>query len=243
MPRLSGRGAGVRGRVIVYLIASSTTTVAARITLTCDAGQAVAYVAPMIRSLIPRLSVLLSIAGAAPTAVALPTEPPPPAPTEPTLQGAYGDWSLYEFQQDGGPVCYLASRILKSSESVPGRRPSFMLITNRPGEGRWGVVSVVAGYAYQEGSTVTVAIGRRQFHLFTDRDTAWAEDSDDPLIVAALRGGSTLNVNGHMKDGPVVSDNFSLKGAAQALAVLDQTCPMPGRPVPKAHGKKRKKAS
>ena len=196
----------------------------------------------MIRPSTLWLLLVLSTAVAAPGAGAQQAEPPTPGPTEPTLQGAYGDWSLYEFQQDGGPVCYLASRILKSSASIPGRRPSYVLITNRPGEGKGGVVSVVGGYAYQDGSIVTVAIGRRQFHLFTDRDTAWAEDSDDPLIVAALHSGATLNVSGHMKDGPVITDNFNLKGAAEALIALDKACPMPGRPAAKAAHKKHKKA-
>jgi invasion protein IalB len=172
---------------------------------------------------------------------AVPPDQPASEATEPVLQGAYGDWSLYDFQENGGPVCYLASRILKSSEPVPGRRPSYVLITNRPAEGKKGVVSIVAGFSYQEGSPVTVAIGRKQFHLFTDRDTAWAEDGNDSQIVAAIRGGSTLNVNGHAKDGPVISDNFSLKGVGQALAALDQACPMPGKPAAKAVAKKHKK--
>jgi hypothetical protein len=87
---------------------------------------------------------------------------------------------------------------------------------------------------------VTVAIGRRQFHLFTDNDTAWAEDAIDPQIVQAIHGGSALNVSGRMKDGPTIIDNFSLKGAAEALNALDQACPMPGKPPAKAAHKKRK---
>jgi len=174
---------------------------------------------------------------AAPTSVA-PT--PPSAPT-PEVQGAYGDWSLYEFEEGGYPVCYLASRVLKSSEFVSGRAPSFVLITNRPGEGKWHVVSVVGGYTYQDGSSVTVAVGRHQFHLFTDNDTAWAEDAIDPLIVQAIHSGSSLTVNGKVKDGPILTDNFSLKGAAEALNALDKACPPPGKPAKAVH-KKRKKA-
>ena len=186
--------------------------------------------------------------GPAPAAPAAPSAPAAPAPAAPTaaptpeVQGAYGDWSLYEFEEGGYPVCYLASRIMKSSESVPGRAPSFVLITTRPGEGKWHVVSVVGGYAYQDGTGVTVAVGRHQFHLFTDNDTAWAEDGVDPLIVQAIHGGSSLTVSGKMKDGPAIADNFSLKGAAEALNALDKACPPPGRPASKAAHKKRKKA-
>ena len=157
------------------------------------------------------------------------------------VQGAYGDWSLYQFEEGGYPVCYLASRIMKSSESVPGRGPSFALITNRPAEGKRHVVSIVAGYPYLDGSTVTVAIGRRQFHLFTDNDTAWAEDSVDPQIVTAVRGGgSKIMVTGRPQGGPTILDTFSLKGAAAALAALDNTCPVSGNSPPKPIRRKKK---
>ena len=199
------------------------------------------------RPIYPPIALVLALsavpAGGAPQAPA-PTvaAPLPTATAGPAVQGAYGDWSLYEFQENGNRVCYLASRIMKSSESVPGRVPSFVLITNRPAESKRHVVSVVAGYPYVEGSPVTVAIGRKQFHLFTDNDTAWAEDTVDPLIVQAIHGGTGLSVSGHMKDGPTIVDNFSLKGAGEALNALDQACPMPGKPAKLAH-KKRKAAS
>jgi len=196
---------------------------------------------PMIRRTIFWLLALMTVPLAQDAMAAVPVEQPDPAAAEPSLQGAYGDWSLYNFQENGGPVCYLASRILKSSDSVPGRQASYILITNRPAEGKKGVVSIVAGYSYQDSSTVTVAIGRKQFHLFTDHDTAWAEDSNDPQIVAAIRGGSTVNVNGRAKDGPVITDNFSLKGIGQALAALDQSCPMPGKPLAAAPARKHRK--
>lgn len=178
---------------------------------------------------------------AQPAAAPSPAPPAPISPPTPEVQGAYGDWSLYQYEENGYPVCYLASRFMKSSESVPGRTPAFVLVTNRPGEAKWHVVSVVSGYPYQDGSGVMVAIGRRQFHLFTDNDTAWAEDAADPLIVQAIHGGASLSVSGHMKDGPAITDSFSLKGAAEALAALDKACPEPGKPGMKATHKKRKK--
>lgn len=219
------------------------------------------YVAPMISPKTPgqyrfgKAGAVIAVAVASALlagacAAAVPPDPAPagaatPAgPTEPVAQGAYGDWSLFDFQENGGPVCYLASRPLKSSASVPGRKGSYMLITNRPAEGKAGVVSIVSGYTFQAGSTVTVAIGKRQFHLFTDSDTAWAEDSDDSLIVAAMHGGTTLSVTGKTSDGTVVTDGFGLKDMVQALAALDKDCPVPGKVLAKpVQKKKRKKPS
>jgi invasion protein IalB len=167
---------------------------------------------------------------------------------QPALDGLYFDWSLYEMQENGNRVCYLSSGLERSSDSVPRRRPAVVLVTNRPAEGKKGVVSVYAGFPYDEGSTVLMSIGRRQFHLLVSGGTAWAEDSDDLQILAAIRGGSTLVVTGRMKNGPTTTDTFSLKGFGPALSALDQDCPMPGglphvAAVHKGHhGKPRKKS-
>ncbi len=149
----------------------------------------------------------------------------------PSLEGLYFDWSLYEMQENGNRVCYLSSGLERSSDAVPRRRPSYVLITNRPAEGKRGVVSVIGGFPYDDGGTVLLSIGNKQFHLFTNGGIAWAEDSDEPQIIAAIRHGSTLVVTGRMKNGPTTTDTFSLKGFVPALAALDHACPVAGAPA------------
>jgi len=163
---------------------------------------------------------------------------------EPSLEGLYSDWSLYGLQENGASVCYLSSGLERASDPVPRRRQAYVLITNRPAEGRRGVVSVDPGYTYEDGSTVLMTIGRKQFQLVARNGFAWARDNEDPQIVAAIRGGSTLVVTGRMKGGPATTDTFSLKGFPKALAALDQACPIAGAApatAPAQH-KKRKKA-
>jgi invasion protein IalB len=159
---------------------------------------------------------------------------------EPSLEGLYGDWSLYGLQENGNIVCYLASGLERSSDPSIRRRPPRILITNRPADGAKGVVSVDPGYIYEDGSTVLLAIGRRLFHLFTSGAAAWAQDSEDPQIIAAIRAGSTLVVTGRMKDGPATTDTFSLKGFGPALTALDHACPMAGPALAPAHRKRKK---
>lgn len=170
----------------------------------------------------------LCLGAAFPTAKA--AEQPAAAPQSPSPEAKFEDWSLYTFEEDGKPVCYIASRIQRSSESVARRKTSFILITNRPAEGRKGVVSIAAGYTYQEGSPVTLTIGRNRFRLFTDVDTAWANDSDDPKILAAVKSGKTAAISGQVKGGPTAIDTFSLRGSSAALGALDRACPMPTPP-------------
>jgi len=165
---------------------------------------------------------------------------------QPSLEGAFNDWSLYELQENGNPVCYLSSGLERSSDNVPRRRPAVVLITNRPAEGRKGVVSVDPGYIYEDGSQVLMSIGRRQFHLYTKGGQAWAEDGDDPQIIQAIRGGSTLVVTGRMKNGTATTDTFSLRGFGTALAALDRACPVAGQksaaaPAAAPHRTRKKK--
>jgi len=165
---------------------------------------------------------------------------------QPSLEGAFNDWSLYELQENGNPVCYLSSGLERSSDNVPRRRPAVVLITNRPAEGRKGVVSVDPGYIYEDGSQVLMSLGRRQFHLYTKGGQAWAEDGDDPQIIQAIRGGSTLVVTGRMKNGTATTDTFSLRGFGTALAALDRACPVAGQksaaaPAAAPHRTRKKK--
>lgn len=148
---------------------------------------------------------------------------------EPSLEGAYNDWSLYALQENGNLTCYLSSGLERSSDNVARKRQAVVLITNRPSEGRKGVVSVDPGYIYEDGSQVLMSIGRKQFHLYTKGGQAWAEDADDPLIIQAIRTGSTLVVTGRMKGGPATTDTFSLRGFGTALAALDRACPVAGQ--------------
>jgi hypothetical protein len=160
----------------------------------------------------------------------------------PSLEGLYFDWSLYSMQENGSRVCYLSSGLEHASDPVARRRQAFVLIINRPTEGRRGVISVDPGYTYEDGGTVLMTIGHKQFHLIGKNGSAWAQDNEDPQILAAIRGGSTLVVTGRMRNGPATTDTFSLKGLPKALAALDQTCPVAGAAPATVPHKKRKKA-
>jgi len=143
-------------------------------------------------------------------------------------------------EEDGNRVCSLSSGRESSSDYVPRRRPAYVLITNRPAESKRGIVSVIGGLPYEDGGTVLLSIGRKQFRLSAAGGTAWAEDADGPQIVTAIRHGSALVVTGRMKDGPTTTDTFSLKGFVPALAALDQACPVPGAPKEPVEHKRRK---
>jgi len=184
---------------------------------------------------------LLAFAAAMPMSAVSAQEAAADERVQPSLEGAYNDWSLYGMQENGNPICYLSSGLERSSDNVPRKRPAVVLITNRPVEERKGVVSVDPGYIYEDGSQVLMSIGRRQFHLYTKGGQAWAEDGDDPQIIQAIRGGSTLVVTARMKGGTATTDKFSLRGFGAALAALDRACPVAGQTAAPAPHRTRKK--
>lgn len=163
------------------------------------------------------------------------------AQTDPIPKGTFGDWSIYTYREKGGPVCYAAAKLPpgagNSGNGAP-KRTGWVMITHRPGEKTRGVVSVVPGYTFKDRSTALVSVGGKQFTLYTQGDTAWAADADDPRLVEAIRSSALLAFTGTTKDGAAQVDNFSLGGAASAFDALDKSCA--GGAAPKKKSKKKR---
>ncbi len=75
--------------------------------------------------------------------------------------GNFGDWSAFQFSEDGNPACYMSSQPTKASGDYTKRGDIFAIVTHRPAEKRIGEVSIIAGYSYKEYSAVHIAIGNQ----------------------------------------------------------------------------------
>lgn len=144
---------------------------------------------------------------------------------EPRLMGTYGDWSAYMFKEEGGKVCYIASKPKKDEGDYTKRGDIFALVTHRPAEGTRDVFSYIAGYAYKSGSDVTVEIDSDKFVLFTQDDTAWTPDAEtDKTLSAAIRKGSKMVVHGTSSRGTKTTDTFGLSGSSKAYDKITEEC-------------------
>jgi len=140
--------------------------------------------------------------------------------------GENGDWKAYTFRKGEATVCYMASAPRKSVGDYTKRDPAFVLVTNDPTTGGRGEVSLVAGYAYKDDSTVSVAIGGRTFDLFTANDKAWTQGpEDDRDMVAAMVNGSDMVVKGVSSRSTETTDTYSLIGFTATKKTIDKTCP------------------
>jgi invasion protein IalB len=139
--------------------------------------------------------------------------------------GAFGDWSSFQFTEDGNTACYMSSEPQKAVGKYKKRGEIYAIVTHRPAENRIGEVSIVAGYSYQKDSTVEITIGKQAFDLFTQDDAAWAPDGDtDKQLVQAMKKGSKMVVKGTSARGTLTTDTYSLTGFTKAYRAISKAC-------------------
>ena len=101
----------------------------------------------------------------------------PAAAQDSRLIDTFGSWSAFVRAEAGKKVCYMGSVPDKETGKYERRGDTFVLVTHRPSERRFDVVSVEAGYTYKEGSEVTVLIGGQAYPMFTSGAVAWAREA------------------------------------------------------------------
>ena len=144
---------------------------------------------------------------------------------EAKLLASQGVWEAYQESEGGKKVCYLGSLAKKATGKYKKRGETYVLITHRPAEKSANVVSVKAGYTYQENSEVEVLIGTETFKLFTDAGHAFAYDKKtDGLLVKAMIRGAKMVIKGTSSRGTKTTDSYSLKGFTTAYKAINKAC-------------------
>ncbi len=143
------------------------------------------------------------------------------------LEKAYNDWSVFSLQNKGEKMCYIASTPKKKTGNYKQRGEPYLLVTHR--SKTVDEVSVSAGYPYKDGSSVSLAIDKKdKFNLFTTievPEVAWAKDSaEDEKIVTAIKKGKELVAKGESKLGSKSSDTYSLNGFSRAYKHMKSLC-------------------
>ena len=127
--------------------------------------------------------------------------------------GVFDDWNAYIFNSKKDKVCYVASQPLKSSGEYQRRGDVFLIISHRPDEQLFDVLTYVAGYTYLPRSEVLFRVGNVKANLFTSEDTAWAKNlKTDAEIARAMNKAVRVTVKGLTIDGIETHDVFSMKG-------------------------------
>ncbi len=139
--------------------------------------------------------------------------------------GVYGDWQAYTFDDDGAKACYIASAPTKHEGNYKARGDIFAIVTHRPSDKTRDVVSLLAGYSYDDSNPVEVAIDGKTFKLLPYGSVAWAPDSKlDEQLVSAMRAGNTMVVRGTSSRGTETKDTYSLMGFTKAYRAINKAC-------------------
>jgi invasion protein IalB len=172
------------------------------------------------------IAVAASLASAA---IAQQTAKPatPPGDSQPTLLGQYGDWGAYSALPGGSKVCFALAKPKTMKTEPPGRKrdQAYLFVSSRPGENVKHEISVIVGYPFKTSSDATAEIGTATFPMYTLNDGAWIKNiAEEARMVDAMRKGADLTVKGTSGRGTVSTDQYSLKGLAQALEKIERDC-------------------
>jgi hypothetical protein len=141
------------------------------------------------------------------------------------LIGIFGNWSAFVRTEAGKKVCYMGSVPDKETGEYERRGGTFVLVTHRPSERRFDVVSVEAGYTYKEGTEVTVLIGGQGYPMFISGAVAWARDAKaDRAMVGAMKRGLEMVVRGTSSRSTLTEDTYLLSGFTAAHAAIAKAC-------------------
>lgn len=139
--------------------------------------------------------------------------------------GEHNAWSAYATTESEGQICFVLSRPTSTEPGAAVSGDAYFYITHRPAQNIRSEINLVAGYQFAPDAAATLSVGGQNFALFTQDDAAWlADPSQSGAAVQAIRGGSTMTIEGTSLAGQTVRQTFSLSGATAATGAMDGAC-------------------
>ena len=143
----------------------------------------------------------------------------------PEQLGVFNSWSAHRITDGKQRTCYVHAVPGLSRGKYTKRGPTYMQVTHRVPGGARNEVSLTAGYDFKPGSEIALDIDGRKFTMFTRDDGAWTRDAkEDAALVAAMRAGKSLVVQGVSSRGTETTDTYSLTGFTAAHNAIGKAC-------------------
>ncbi len=145
---------------------------------------------------------------------------------QPKILGESGDWTAWAYNEGGNQICYMSSTPKKDEGKYSKRGDIYVIITHRPAEKSFDEVSFIAGYTFKSGTPMTIKIGNKIFkNTFTEGDKAWmVSNAEDKNLIAAMKRGDRMIVDGTSSRGTATKDTYSLKGFTSAYNTISAKC-------------------
>lgn len=134
----------------------------------------------------------------------------------PTIVRTFGAWGVYSYSEDGAKRCYALSSPQRASPADVDHGSNYFLAAP-DGSGRY-YPQAIMGYDLAANSAMSVSIDGKTFAMAPRGNSGWAKDaSDDPVIINAMKSGSSLALKAVSKRGTRTSYEYSLAGITAAL--------------------------
>ena len=148
------------------------------------------------------------------------------AQTKPTkVVEKFRDWVLYSHTGEHANICFLSSQPIETKPAGYERERSFFYVSGWPKDGVKAEVSVKLGKRLQNGSEVSVQIGRSVYALFTKDDKAFVrEPARETELINAMKRGRAMSVRATAADGTEIEDVYSLYGITASIKRLERGC-------------------
>jgi invasion protein IalB len=142
----------------------------------------------------------------------------------PTRIQQFKAWGAYSYKSGNSTVCYVLSVPTTKEPTNVDHGDIFFIVSQRPGQNISYEPQAMVGYSLQANSKVTVTIDGKNFTMFTKDKAAWVENAaEEPALVAAMKGGSSMSVSAVSGRGTKTNYAYSLAGISAALKQIE-TC-------------------
>lgn len=142
------------------------------------------------------------------------------------LLGSFRNWDALVITHDSGDkTCYMISTPQSTKPANANRGDIYAMVTMRPRVRIVDEVNIVFGYPLKASSQATATIGGSRYRMFTEGTGSWLRTpSEDGKMVAAMRAGSRLTVQGTSSRGTNTTDQYSLLGFTAAHNAIKEAC-------------------
>jgi len=142
----------------------------------------------------------------------------------PTRIKQHKAWGAYSVQNTGGKICYVLSVPTEKKPADRDHGDVFFMLARHPGQATSLEPQFKVGYPFEEKSRVTLNIDGKKFAMYTQGGNAWMENpAEEQNVVAAMRAGSNMSLEGRSRRGTVTSYKYSLSGVTASIKEID-TC-------------------
>lgn len=141
----------------------------------------------------------------------------------PIRMDQFDHWGAYSYKSGDGVSCYVLSRPIAQKPSNVDHGDNFFIVSQLS-SGKKLVPEAAAGYDLKDGGSMVAMVGDKTFPMLTKDRHGWVKDeTQEPSMVSAMKGGAQLELQATSKRGTATSYSYSLSGITAALKRIE-TC-------------------